>query len=265
MPSARWFVVALVLSGCLGADAPAAYSERLSVFEAVILGAPFPRLLLEVDYVEGRSPTPEALRALQETILAVTEKTEVEILAPTPLPPDERFVAGYDWSPIELRELHLASFDHVAPSGYGGAGAARLHILYLSGTQQSAPSTMGLVPQHAIGLSFDDAIVVFPDDLPADPQPGEWVPWRFHMERHVLIHEFGHAIGLVDNGLPMVRPHAAEDGQHSANPESVMAQGSWGGPAFALEDAQPNAWIPYRFDADDLADIMAFREAARGR
>lgn len=43
------------------------------------------------------------------------------------------------------------------------------------------------------------------------------------VEQTALIHEFGHAVGLVDNGLPMVAPHK-DVGQraHCTNPDCVM-------------------------------------------
>jgi hypothetical protein len=43
------------------------------------------------------------------------------------------------------------------------------------------------------------------------------------VEQTVLIHEFGHAVGLVNNGLPMVEPHQdVEHGAHCVNPDCVM-------------------------------------------
>ncbi|MCA9541763.1 MAG: hypothetical protein KC620_22860 [Myxococcales bacterium] len=43
------------------------------------------------------------------------------------------------------------------------------------------------------------------------------------VEQTVLIHEFGHAVGLVDNGLAMVEPHRDDaHGAHCTNKDCVM-------------------------------------------
>jgi hypothetical protein len=44
-----------------------------------------------------------------------------------------------------------------------------------------------------------------------------------YVEQVTLIHEIGHAIGLVNNGLPMVEAHQdADHGAHCNNPDCVM-------------------------------------------
>ena len=43
------------------------------------------------------------------------------------------------------------------------------------------------------------------------------------VEQVTLVHEFGHAIGMVNRGVPMVEDHHDTDhGAHCSNPDCVM-------------------------------------------
>jgi hypothetical protein len=86
------------------------------------------------------------------------------------------------------------------------------------------------------------------------PQPPQAVE---RLERSTLLHESGHAIGLVDNGLAMVRPHEdAQNKGHSSDARSVMywkVDSLQGLRDYILQDGS----IPDVFDADDRADLHA--------
>jgi hypothetical protein len=81
-------------------------------------------------------------------------------------------------------------------------------------------------------------------------------------ENEVLLHEAGHAMGLVNNGIPMVHDHvdASETCRcHSSNSASIMHSGV---DAIPLEYTWlKSSDLPRRdFDSDDLADIKAFQD-----
>lgn len=262
-----WLVVALALAGC-ASDVPHPYprmpgdEELLQSLPAAILWAhPYPNLFIEIDYVQGREPSTLALETLRDTLREVTDKAEIVIAPPTLLPAsDARFEGWREWTREEVADVHARYFDAGVPGAFGADGTARLHVLYLNGhypfdTPVHVPYVMS-----AVGLQVKDALLMFPDDVPAAED--EERPWGPFHERKTLIHELGHAMGLVNNGIPMQRPHVADDGVHSNNPRSVMAQGHRG--PWVLEKVQDGEWIPYRFDADDLADLEAFREMGQG-
>lgn len=258
-------ILALVLTGC-ASDVPHPFpkmpgsSQEDSLPAALLWAHPFPDLLVEIDYAKGREPSTLALDALRDTLRAVADKREVVIEPPTVLPhSDPRFSGWREWTTDELADVHLSYFDARVSDAYGEDGTARLHVLYLNGYHPLTEPAHVPVVMSAIGLQLNDALLLFPDDLPA--ARNEERPWGTLYERSTLIHELGHAMGLVNHGVPMQRPHVAEDGVHSSNPRSVMAQGHRG--PWVLEEVQDNEWIPYRFDADDLADLAAFRETGR--
>lgn len=120
------------------------------------------------------------------------------------------------------------------------------------------------------GLSFpgSPAVFLFPETLDfrveeAGLEGSETAAPRAVLEAVVLVHEFGHALGLVGCGIPMQAPHA--DGAspcHSANVTSLMHArvariAAW--PAWSTD----SAFGPFAWDAHDLADLEAFRDAAR--
>lgn len=81
-------------------------------------------------------------------------------------------------------------------------------------------------------------------------------------EAGVLIHEFGHAIGLINGSIPMNRVRETTDGRHhSTSPSSVM----YSGPpvdVVNLTEAELQAIVdarPLTFDAYDWEDIRAFQ------
>ena len=84
-----------------------------------------------------------------------------------------------------------------------------------------------------------------------------------YVEQSTLVHEIGHAAGLVDNGLAMVKPHQdTEHGAHCTNTECIMYwsnEGVEGLSGFLGRNVGDGAKILY--DADCLADIDAARVA----
>jgi hypothetical protein len=259
-------ILALVVTGC-ASDVPHPFPTmpqddalQESLPAALLWAHPYPDLLVEIDYVEGREPSTLALDALRDTLRGVTDKAEIVIAPPTLLPAsDSRFQGGREWTREELADVHKAYFQARASDAFGDEGTARVHVLYLNGRYPTGSTFHGTLPTSALGLQIRDALLMFPDDLPTAQD--EERPWGTLYERSTLIHELGHAMGLVNHGIPMQRPHVAEDGVHSSNPRSVMAQGHRG--PWVLEEVQDGEWIPYRFDADDLADLAAFRETGR--
>lgn len=84
------------------------------------------------------------------------------------------------------------------------------------------------------------------------------------VERAVLVHEYGHLLGLVDCGLPMQTPRADPDLPcHSRNRESVMSAlgPSRSADQWLLRDGTGPVW---RFDEHDWRDIRAYQAAQVG-
>jgi predicted Zn-dependent protease len=91
------------------------------------------------------------------------------------------------------------------------------NVFFLKGFAESATSVIGL---H---LSGTKTIAIFKEVVVASaPSIAEAATQRY-VEQATLVHEIGHAVGLVNNGLPMTSSH--EDTGHRAhchNPDCVM-------------------------------------------
>lgn len=235
--------------------------------EAMLTRVPYPNLVVEVDFVKGREPTALAINALIETLEAVTEKDRIFLLDFQELPEsDPRFSQDANWTDSTAYQVHEQYFDsgEAATTRYGSGPNATLHVLYLNGRGASSSGA------ESYGFQQYNAIYIFADRIrdgtPTENRDVPRVPnlAAERLERCILIHEAGHALGLVNHGAPMTHDRLSEDGRHSTNKESVMYLGIHGTYAF-LDPVTGEESTPYRFDQHDLADLAAVRDAVQAR
>lgn len=214
---------------------------------------PFPDLVIEIDHVEGFEPPDAAVDHLKRTLESVADKASVRI-APYEVLPRSTIEAGippHEWTPEALVELGKRTLTYADEGGYTRGKTAVIHVLFLDGHLPGAA-----------GIEIDGTAYVFEPSGYATVWQ-EAGPTGQMFLTSTLLHEVGHAIGLVNHGIPMVADHESEEHPlHSRNPRSVM----W----HAIDDLDAiRAMIgqgdppPAEFDADDLADLAAFREEGR--
>lgn len=229
-------VFCVLLVGCIS---PGADLSDLSRIERLLWGVA-EQVVIEIDYVAEREPSALALDALDETLRKTTSK-DIVLVGPGSASLSRAESPSHEWT----RDM-LVSF---ARENKDRQSAAYLHVLYVDGHYGSA-----------LGVNFGDTSFVFMDqitNLGSFPLKRNIAPGD--AERSVLIHEVGHALGLVNNGVPMVKPHEhPEDDGHSNNRDSVMwpTADTYAGMLAMIGADEP---LPYAFDADDLADLAAFR------
>lgn len=272
-------LVILMTAGC-AAVAPSAtpsqaderaederYVGPLQYARALVQASGHTALRVEVDHLPDAVPTKDALDELGVVLREQTRFRDVTILPPEEIPPTLVASPGRPWTLEEVLAAHAKTYSlGVTPLTQAQNGTLFLHVLYLDSTLRytylnQTTTAAGVTPNAP-------AIVIFCGNphtlasvggqdvsLPAGPTVNE-------CPRPTLIHELGHAMGLLNRGAPMVRPHAAPgDPYHSRNGNSVM----WGG-YDQLESVKNGvqdqmARGSARFDADDLADLAALREA----
>lgn len=236
-------LVAAVFAGCaVPTSTPTPY------FAQLLQSAPFTDLVIEVDHAPGRAPSLAAQEHLLQTLRNVTMKTNVTLRLEASLPDEARTWTSDDLVALEVR---TRTTPHRAP-------VALLHVLYPAGHYKE-PGVAGLTVSGAVL----GPVVVFRDELdstdlglPTGPLPFPSQA-RDKMERVTLLHEAGHALGLVANGLPMQTAREDKDhAGHSSNARSVMywrfEQTS------GLREALLNdGTLPDTFDANDRADLQA--------
>lgn len=168
-------------------------------------------LLIEVDAADGAGPSDAVLDAFGSVIDSVADKPEGVRWQRDEVLPSH---AEMPWTFGELQSL-AASRASLDP----GAGV-RLHLLYVDGEYMNR-NVLGIVVST-------DAIVMFRDTLRRVCERAILSPLMRESlcetaEISVLTHEFGHVIGLVNAGLPMVADHEdPEHPKHDRDPDCVM-------------------------------------------
>lgn len=220
----------------------------------LVSGKKYPRLLLEIDHPAGSAPNDEAVATLVATIREVTGKTDVQVTKSASLPsePSKRY------SYAEIRALEKEHRDF-----HSSGDRAVLYVVYVAGGSADDSDSAQVLGAVYAGTS----IVMFKGNIKANTGSGalNTKPREVFVERAVLVHEFGHAAGLVNLGAPMVRPHEdtahGERGRgHSANRNSVMYYTADTSEILATL-LTGGSDIIYRFDEDDKADLRALRDS----
>lgn len=206
--------------------------------------AKYGSLLVEIDYVDGSAPSEAALEMLRTRMgerLSKPNGIEVKL--------DDKLSAGGGTRSIN----QVANLEDRHRDFTKGDGRAVLYVLYLDGnydedTQESL--VLGAAYSGSSIVMFQETIRETAQNLPLLTTPASSI------ERAVLVHELGHILGLVNNHLPMQRPHEdAASKTHSTNQDSVMY--------WAVETSNIDLLLRFRteppnnFDADDVADMRA--------
>jgi len=257
MHAALLLALVLTTAGCLGWAGTQEGSAAPDTAHALVLASPFPDLVIQVDFQASNPPTQGALAEMLDVIYTQTLKKSVRLLDPSVIPVDSAHRNGTSWTIGEVEAVHNATFRLGAdPWALGVGNEAFLHVLYLDSTLRYTYFGQDRV---AGGVEDRNLIVVFQGP---DPQGVKTptLPDQVRVDQVLLIHELGHALGLVNNGAPMVKDHSlADDPYHSRNGDSVMFAGT-----DLIGLAERNADNRMRhgvalFDADDLADLAALR------
>lgn len=250
-------LIAGVLVGCVAPATEAGPDYDRLKAEAYATRHPFSRLVIEIDHAPGFSPSPDVIDRFVDTVASVVDKTDIEVRKFEELPRDDaRFSGDREWTG-QLRGLHAEYLSTIpySPLTWGAGDTAVLHVFYLNGYLRGGDGG------QIYGLATEEAVYLFMDTIRDGNTEAEGGGNRLpnvaaeRVELAVLLHEFGHMVGLVNSGAPMVNDR--DDGTgHSTNPESVMRSGV-AGPYAVLDEPLGMHNAPIEFDADDREDLRA--------
>lgn len=146
----------------------------------------YERLLIEVIPAQG-SPV-GGVYALQAAAMRFCNKPAgIEVVNHSPIAD----VAPKEWTNTQLKAFRDRFAEHRTR-----ANTAVLHLLYLPGTYEGDP--------HVAAVCYDyDAVAIFPDTF------------QGYGVDTILAHEFGHILGLCNNGTPKQSNH--EDSSSSGH------------------------------------------------
>ena len=163
---------------------------------------------------------------------------------------DDELPSQARWTRGDIDDLHDRFSDRKT-----GGDTAVTHLMFVDGRYEQE-NVLGIAIGHDTIVIFseriretcNDGALGLPTCTSADENRGRTA---------VLVHEFGHILGLVDNGIPMVNDHEADecdgrpDDGHSSNTNSVMNCQVRTAGLFGLSN------IPTTFDSNDKLDICA--------
>lgn len=202
----------------------------------------YTKWVIEVDTIQGMAPPAGVLDFVKGRLAAVVAKPDgIEMRIDDTLP-----ARGGTWSQKDLLDYSAAHFD-TKTSG----NTVAIHLLFLDGTYQQGVLGAAFSRETRSGEVVETGpVVIFSQAIRNGCGP-LCLSGTTPAFRAVVLHEFGHAIGLVNNGIDMVRPH--EDPNHpghSSNSRSVMWWEVETSGLFNLGGGPPT-----EFDADDKADL----------
>jgi len=197
----------------------------------------YTEIVVEVDWVSGREPTPEAVSHIVNLLKRETGKPVT--------------LKGGNMIPSQGGNYDNEKIDRIAAqrNTKSEAPVASLWVGYLDGTIKGGGAA-GVAWGGTVATVFMDVI----DDLPFPPTT------RNQIEKTIIVQEIFHLLCMVNIGYRSPRDHEDKDHpRHSKNPNSVMY---WqlmtreGIIPFITNGGSP----PTDFDADDRADLKDIRE-----
>jgi predicted Zn-dependent protease len=215
---------------------------------------------LEIDYASGAEPYTGSVvgmgevwnvfRTNAEALFAGRDKTFV---IPTELAEMEELgdVTGESFTSNEI--LDLASAHRDRPSD---GSTATFYILFLDGFYEDGDG----VNEGVLGVSIGDTgVIAMFKPVIESTSSGPFLGVEKFVEQATLVHEFGHAVGLVNNGVPLASAHHDEEhGAHCANQDCVMyfqIEGTQGAIDFVAETVVSDDVI--LFGSECLEDTAA--------
>lgn len=167
----------------------------------------FTVLNLEVDYMKGYEPTAEALDSLQTTLETHLNKSTIHISDPTQIPAEDEGPYSGD----RIRNLEEEHRDH-----YTRAESDTIHAYFLVLDGKFTDENVVGIAYHNTSMAFFGKTIEGITNEPTEPS-------REKVEASVFRHEFGHNLGLVDNGIPMQQEHQDDpNGPHCTEDQCVM-------------------------------------------
>jgi hypothetical protein len=246
---------AATLASASGSDATGTTGdvEEIPRWQQIIAADPYPRLVIEVDYVPGREPRDTSIAELESVLAAVLDKPGgVEVVLDQELDTQGPMRA---WTIDERIQLALATSNLPVDDD-----TIKIHTLALDGHAAEDDSMDGVLLGVAWGF---ENIVLWRDTLDGGCMGVGVLVDELCAQAELLIwqHEVGHVIGLVDGGLPMVTDHLDPTpgaGKHDVDHACVMYREYEGLDAIdATLDRLLMGGPAIELDAACLADIAA--------
>jgi hypothetical protein len=254
--------IGVLLMACATSESDASRFDQPPA--ATVFGQTTQSVELEVDYAKGAEPATgivpgvgadawNLFRANAERVFAkATPKT---IQAPSTLDEMEALdVTGDSFTEHEI--LALADAHRTKRSN---GSLATFYALWLPGYFDDGHGPQKDVLGITVGST--GVIAMFKGALETANNGGTQLAL---LEQFTLLHEFGHAVGLVDNGIHPSSPHRdTSHGAHCTNPACVMYHANEGAAAALAFSRQITVGNQILLGPECLEDIDTFAKSPR--
>jgi hypothetical protein len=214
-PSLASFFVLAVLLSCSGSSTSSA--------SPVVFKPEVTKVVIEVDYAVGAEPyTGDAGRlgdvwSLYRSSLDGLFEGKKELVIPSQLSEMEPLT---DVTATELSSDDILAIAKKHRNQKEAPGTATYYIVFTNATFRAADGTK---KPDVLGVSVGDSRVIAMFKPVIRTTEGQRLVVAKFVEQSVLVHEFGHAAGLVNRGLALTSPHHdAANGAHCTNTSCVM-------------------------------------------
>src|ERR1700757_2278423 len=200
----------------------------------------YTNLLIEVDYINGYAPSDESVNNLITFL-------KQRINKPNGIAVVKKVISvqntGAYYNLNQVQDIEYANRKMVT-----SGSTLTAYILYLDKEYEGTASSQSKV----LGINYQSSSIVMFENTIAQFSGGITQPSRSLLETTVVEHEFGHVLGLVNNGTPMQTFHQdVPNGHHCNNSSCLMYY------AVETSDIIKNlvGSAPPDFDANCLNDL----------
>ncbi|REL39053.1 hypothetical protein DYD21_03600 [Rhodohalobacter sp. SW132] len=173
--------------------------------EAFITDTDFDQLIVEVQYMPGSAPTNGSLDNLKEFLETHLDKASVILLDPVEIPS-----GGQDaYSAEDVRDLEKQHREQ-----FTDGSTLASYAIFLDGEFST---------RNVLGIAYYNTSTAYFAETIHRISGGIGQPSRSAIESTVFNHEYGHLMGLVNNGTDMQHDHHDSDnGAHCTVEECLM-------------------------------------------
>lgn len=165
----------------------------------------FENLVIEIDYMEGYEPAEETLNKLKTFLESRLNKSNITILSPSSIEAGGQS----SYTANDVRDL-----EDEYRSEFSEENRLAAYVIILDG-EYSQSNVLGIAYYNTSAALFGESIQNASEGIGSNP--------KSLIESTVLQHEYGHLLGLVDNGIVMQADHRDDgNGNHCNNDNCLM-------------------------------------------